>query len=71
MEAFHEGIYARVAEGLKVETIRLEVVRVIGGGESAWAAVESLCTATSKYGELENVGERKPALVFSGSYFFF
>lgn len=51
MQAFHDGIYARVAAALKVETIRVEVVRVIGGGESAWAAVESLCTATSKYGE--------------------
>ena len=29
MEAFHEGIYARVADGMKVETIRLKVVRVI------------------------------------------
>lgn len=51
MQAFHDGIYARVAAALKVETIRVEVVRVIGGGESAWAAVGSLCTATSKYGE--------------------
>ena len=51
MEEFHEGIYARVAASLKVETIRVEVLRVIGGGHSAWAAVESLCTATSKYGE--------------------
>lgn len=50
MQAFHDAIYARVAAALKVETIRVEVVRVIGGGESAWAAVESLCTATSKYG---------------------
>ncbi len=51
MEAFHDGIYARVAAALKFETIRLEVVKVIGGGESAWAAIESVCTATSKYGE--------------------
>ncbi len=51
MQAFHDSIYGRVAAGLKVETIRVEVMRVIGGGESAWAAVESLCTATSKYGE--------------------
>jgi len=52
MQAFHEGIYARVAAALKVDTIRVEVRRVIGGGEYAWAAVESLCTAESKYGEL-------------------
>lgn len=50
MEAFHGAIYDRVS-ALNVETIRVEVLRVIGGGESAWAAVESLCTATSKYGE--------------------
>ncbi len=51
MQAFHEGIYARVAAALKVDTIRVEVRRVIGGGEASWAAVESLCTAESKYGE--------------------
>lgn len=51
MQAFHEGIYARVAAALKVDTIRVEVRRVIGGGEAFWAAVESLCTAESKYGE--------------------
>ena len=51
MEAFHDAIYGRGSAALKVETIRVEVIRVIGGGESAWAAVESLCTATSKYGE--------------------
>ena len=50
MEAFHDAIYTRVSSALKVETIRVEIVRVIGRGESAWAAVESLCTATSKYG---------------------
>lgn len=51
MQAFHDAIYARVSKALKVETIRVEIRRVIGGGESAWASVESLCTATSKYGE--------------------
>lgn len=54
MEAFHDAIYARVSAGLKVETIRIEILRVIGGGDSAWAAVESLATATSKYGEFEH-----------------
>lgn len=48
-QAFHEEIFARVAAALKEETIRTEVVRVIGRGDSAWAAVESLATATSKY----------------------
>ena len=51
MEAFHQGIYARVADSLKIETIRVEVRRVIGGGESPWASIESLCTAEGKYGE--------------------
>ncbi len=51
MEAFHQGIYARVADSLKVETIRVEVRRVTGGGESPWAAVDSLCTAGGKYVE--------------------
>ena len=50
-EAFHQGIYARVVDSLKVETIRVEVRRVIDGGESPWASVESLCTAEGKYGE--------------------
>ena len=43
MEEFHEGVYTRVAASLKVETIRVEVLRVIGGGHSAWAAVELVC----------------------------
>ena len=51
MEAFHGAVYDRVSAALNVETIRVEDLRVIGGGESAWAAVESLCTVTSKYGE--------------------
>ena len=50
-ESFHDGIYARVAAGLKVETIRVEIIKVIGGGDSPWAAVESKCTAESKYGK--------------------
>ena len=51
MEAFHQGMHARVADSLKIETIRVEVRRVIGGGESLWASIESLCTAEGKYGE--------------------
>lgn len=35
MQDFHDNIYARVAAGLKEETIRVEVRRVIGGGDSA------------------------------------
>ena len=51
-KAFHEGIYSRVAAALDQSTIRVEVMRVIGDGESAWAVIESKCTAMSKYGEL-------------------
>ena len=53
-QAFHDAVFSRVSAALKVETIRLEVLRVIGGGDSPWAAVESLGTATSKYGELRH-----------------
>ena len=51
MGAFHGAIYDRVSAALKVETIRVEVLHVIGGGKSPWAAVKSLCIATSKYCE--------------------
>lgn len=51
VQDFHDEIYGHVTSALKVETFKVEVLRVIGGGESAWAAVESLSTATSKYGE--------------------
>ena len=50
-QAFHDEIYGRLPAFLKEETIRTEVLRVIGGGESAWAAVESVCTAEAKSGE--------------------
>lgn len=51
VQSFHDEIYGHVTSALKVETFKVEVLRVIGGGESAWAAVESLSTAMSKYGE--------------------
>lgn len=51
IESFHNAIFSRVSAALKIETIRVEVIRVIGGGDSAWAAVELVATATSKYGE--------------------
>ncbi len=50
-QAFHDAVWARMTAVLKLETLRIEVVRVIGGGESSWAAVESSATATSKSGE--------------------
>ena len=50
-QAFHDAVWVRMTAALKLETLRIEVVRVIGGGESAWAAVESSATATSKSGE--------------------
>lgn len=51
IEAFHEAIYGRITRSLDLDTMRLSVVRVIGGGNSPWAAVETLCTATGKNGE--------------------
>ena len=55
VQAFHDEIYGHVTSALKVETFKVEVLRVIGGGESPWAAVESLSTAVSKYGEFDLV----------------
>ncbi|KAL9614242.1 MAG: hypothetical protein Q9167_001264 [Letrouitia subvulpina] len=49
IQEFHDSVYVRAIAALKEETIRIEVRRVIGGGDSAWAAVESYCTAVSKY----------------------
>lgn len=52
IQRFDDEVFAELWELVKAETVRLEVLRVIGGGESAWAAVESRVTATTKYGEL-------------------
>ncbi|KAI4118358.1 MAG: hypothetical protein LQ345_001579 [Seirophora villosa] len=49
MQAFHDAIYGRISDALKMDTVRVEVTRVIGGGDSPWVAAESLATATSKY----------------------
>ena len=35
VEEFHEKIFARISDTVKRESIRLEIKRVIGGGESA------------------------------------
>ncbi len=56
-QAFHDNIYARTTAALKMETVRLVIKRVIGGGESLWAAIEPMVTATSKYGS-RNRGNR-------------
>ncbi|KAI4164798.1 MAG: hypothetical protein LQ342_001430 [Letrouitia transgressa] len=48
-QEFHDNIYVRIVAALKEESIRIEVRRVIGGGDSAWAAVETYVTAESKY----------------------
>lgn len=50
-DAFHEAIYVRAASAMQPETIRVEVNHVIGGGDSAWAAVHSTSTAISKSGQ--------------------
>lgn len=49
--SWHDAIYNHVMKALKIETYKVEVIRVIGGGESPWAAVETMSTATTKYGE--------------------
>ena len=51
IDAFHDGIMVRVASVLKMETLRIEVNRVIGGGDSAWAAVHCTGTALSISGQ--------------------
>ncbi|KAG8531108.1 uncharacterized protein KY384_004465 [Bacidia gigantensis] len=51
LEEFNEKVFARISDTVKRESIRLEIKRVIGGGESAWAAVEYSSTAESKYGK--------------------
>lgn len=52
IQRFDDEVFGELWELVKAETVRTEVLRVIGGGESAWAAVESRVTATTKYGEL-------------------
>lgn len=51
VQSFHDETYGHLTSALKDGTYKVEVLRVIGGGESAWASVESLSTGTSKYGE--------------------
>ena len=51
VQHFDEAVYARMAATMKMETARTKVVQVIGGGESASAAVETVVTGTSKLGE--------------------
>lgn len=50
-DAFHDAIYIRLSSALQLETIRVEVNHVIGGGDSAWAAVHSTCTSLTKSGQ--------------------
>lgn len=49
-EAFMEDVFHPLLAPMKIETLRLEVNRVIGGGDSAWAAVYSTATAIAKNG---------------------
>ena len=51
IQRFDDEVFAELWELVKADTVRTEIVRVIGGGESAWAAVETRVTATTKYGE--------------------
>ncbi|KAG8530273.1 uncharacterized protein KY384_004774 [Bacidia gigantensis] len=50
VDAFHDNIKVRIEAAIKLETRRCEVRKVIGGGESAWAAVESYYEFESKEG---------------------
>ena len=35
VEDFHDGVYKRISAAVKTETMKIEISRVIGGGESA------------------------------------
>ena len=48
----HSAVYSRGLAILKDETLHIEVNRVIGGEDSAWAAVNSTATAIGKSGQL-------------------
>ena len=50
-QSFHDEVYGRLTAVMKPDTLRVEVLRDIGDRESAWAAVKSLATATTEYGE--------------------
>ena len=51
VQSFRDEVYGRLTAVMKPDTLRIEILRVVGGGELAWAAVESLPTATTKYSE--------------------
>ncbi|KAL6713115.1 hypothetical protein ACLMJK_009236 [Lecanora helva] len=52
LQAFHEGTWGKVVSStLKEETFRVDIKRVIGGGDSAWAAIEYTHTAEGKNGK--------------------
>ena len=65
-QAFHDNIYARITAALKMETLRLPIKRVIGGGESSWAAIEPMVTVTSKYGSRNRGKPYSLGMCFSG-----
>lgn len=50
IQAHNDRVLSRIGAALKTETWRAEAVRVIRGGESAWAAIKTLSTATFQYG---------------------
>ncbi|KAM0802201.1 hypothetical protein BDR22DRAFT_845345 [Usnea florida] len=51
IEDFHNGLFERTVSRFKDRTYTLEIVRVIGGGESAWAAVETMVNAITENGK--------------------
>ena len=54
IQRFEDEVFGEYWQIVKPETVRTEIVRVIGGGESAWAAVDLRVTADTKYGEFSH-----------------
>ena len=51
IEEFHKAMWARGSAICQDGTIHMEVHRVIGGGDSAWAAVYATCSAIALNGQ--------------------
>ena len=76
---FDEIVYDRLSATMKMDTVRIEAVQVIGGGESASAAVEISVNCTTKLGEFDSLPTITPRFNPSvldhlgslGGFFFF
>ena len=67
IQRFEDEVFGEYWQIVKPETVRTEVVRVIGGGESAWAAVDIRVTADTKYGEFSHRQSIKALLLVLSS----